>query len=65
MQNHTNKAQYTQLNKNNRMKSRDITPVEEIEKYKLYQAAQSEYRQSGLGKPSKKDKRSIKKFRGD
>jgi ribosome-associated heat shock protein Hsp15 len=44
---------------------KDITPVEEIEKYKLYQAAQSEYRQSGLGKPSKKDKRSIKKFRGD
>ncbi|MEO9533455.1 MAG: S4 domain-containing protein [Crocinitomicaceae bacterium] len=44
---------------------RDITPVEEIEKYKLYQAAQSEYRQSGLGKPSKKDKRSIRKFLGE
>lgn len=44
---------------------RDITPVEEIEKYKLYQAAQSEYRQNGLGKPTKKDKRSIRRFLDD
>lgn len=44
---------------------RDITPIEEIEKYKAYQTAQREYRQMGFGKPSKKDRRSIKKFLGE
>jgi ribosome-associated heat shock protein Hsp15 len=44
---------------------RDITPIEEVEKYKAYQSAQREYRQMGFGKPTKKDRRSIKKFLGD
>lgn len=44
---------------------KDITPEEEIEKYKLYQAAQSQYRQSGFGKPTKKDRRNINKFLND
>lgn len=44
---------------------KDITPQEEIEKYKAYQAAQSQYRQSGFGKPTKKDRRTINKFLGD
>lgn len=44
---------------------RDITPVEEVEKYKEYQMAQQQYRQSGFGKPSKKDRRSINKFLGN
>jgi ribosome-associated heat shock protein Hsp15 len=41
----------------------DITPEEEIEKYKTYQEAQRQYRRSGLGKPSAKDRRAIKTFR--
>lgn len=41
---------------------RDITPQEEIEKYKTFQAAQSSYRQHGTGKPSKKDRRAIASF---
>ncbi len=44
---------------------KDLTPLEEIEKYKAYQAAQSQYRQSGFGKPTKKDRRKINKFLGD
>ena len=44
---------------------RDITPKEEIEKYQEYQMAQKNYRQLGYGKPSKKDRRSIKKFLRD
>ena len=44
---------------------RDITPVEEIEKYKAYQLAQRDYRQMGFGKPTKKDRRNIRKFLGD
>ena len=44
---------------------RDITPVEEIEKYKEYQLAQRTYREMGYGKPTKKDRRNIKKFLGD
>lgn len=44
---------------------RDITPIEEVEKYKAYQMAQREYRQMGFGKPSKKDRRNIRKFLGD
>lgn len=44
---------------------KDITPQEEVEKYKAYQAAQSQYRQSGFGKPTKKDRRNINKFLGD
>ncbi|UKN00660.1 RNA-binding S4 domain-containing protein [Paracrocinitomix mangrovi] len=44
---------------------RDITPEEEIEKYKQYQEAQRDYRQLGYGKPTKKDRRNIRKFLDD
>jgi ribosome-associated heat shock protein Hsp15 len=40
----------------------DITPEEEIEKYKVYNLSQSFYRENGSGKPTKKDRRSIDKF---
>ena len=44
---------------------RDITPIEEVEKFKAYQMAQSQYRQMGYGKPSKKDRRKINRFLND
>ena len=44
---------------------RDITPIEEKEKFREYQLAQQQYRQMGHGKPSKKDRRSIRKFLDD
>ncbi len=40
----------------------DMTPVEEIEKFKAYTAAQSTYRQFGEGKPHKKDRRDLDDF---
>lgn len=40
----------------------DITPEEEIEKLKMYQAAQSNYRQYGTGKPSRKDRQDLEDF---
>lgn len=40
----------------------DITPEEEREKLKAYQLAQSNYRQHGTGKPSKKDRRDLDDF---
>jgi ribosome-associated heat shock protein Hsp15 len=40
----------------------DITPQEEIEKLKMYQLAQSNYRSYGTGKPSKKDRRDLTEF---
>ncbi len=40
----------------------DITSGEEIEKFKTYQLAQKTYRQNGLGKPTKKDRRTLKGF---
>lgn len=43
----------------------DTTPPEEIEKFKLYQKAQSAYRDLGTGKPSKKDRRDIDSFLTD
>jgi len=44
---------------------RDITPIEEVEKYKAYQLAQSQYREMGYGKPTKKDRRKINKYLND
>jgi ribosome-associated heat shock protein Hsp15 len=41
---------------------RDTTSKEELEKFKAYQLAQKDYREMGFGKPSKKDKRNIRKF---
>ena len=41
---------------------RDITPQEEIEKYKLYQESQRQYRQNGLGRPTTKERRALNKF---
>lgn len=40
----------------------DITPSEELEKYKLYQENQKVYRELGSGKPSKKQRRDIDDF---
>lgn len=41
---------------------RDITSDAEIEKYKLFQAAQKSYRHNGMGKPTTKERRSLEKF---
>lgn len=44
----------------------DITPAAEIEKYKIYLAAQQSYRENGMGKPTTKERRALEKFiRGD
>lgn len=40
----------------------DITPLEEIEKYKIYQSSQRVYRENGSGKPTKKDRRDLGGF---
>ena len=40
----------------------DITPESEIEKLKVYQLSQSNYRQHGSGKPTKKDRRDLDGF---
>lgn len=43
----------------------DITPDEEREKLKVYQTAQSVYREHGSGKPTKKDRRELDTFLDD
>ncbi|PHR20991.1 MAG: RNA-binding protein [Fluviicola sp.] len=43
----------------------DITSDEEREKLKVYQAAQSVYREHGTGKPTKKDRRELDVFLDD
>ncbi|RYM32444.1 RNA-binding S4 domain-containing protein [Brumimicrobium glaciale] len=40
----------------------DVTPLEEIEKFKAYQSAQSAYRGHGTGKPTKKERRVLDSF---
>lgn len=40
----------------------DITPEEELEKYKMYQISQAAYQKFGTGKPSKKDRRDLEDF---
>jgi len=43
----------------------DVTSAEEVERYRLYQANQSSYKQNGMGKPSTKDRRDLRKFFGE
>jgi ribosome-associated heat shock protein Hsp15 len=43
---------------------KDVTPIEEIEKYKNYQATQRIYRETD-GKPTKKDRRALDEFLED
>ena len=40
----------------------DLTPEEELEKYKTYQMAQRAYRGKDQGKPNKKDRRDLDHF---
>lgn len=40
----------------------DITPEEEIQKFKVYQESQKIYRHFGSGKPTKKDRRDLEDF---
>lgn len=40
----------------------DTTPPEEFEKYKIYQVAQSAYRDYGTGRPSKHDRKDIEDY---
>ena len=42
-----------------------VTPAEEIEKYKLFMAAQQSYRNNGMGKPTTKERRHLERFLKD
>ena len=44
---------------------KEVTSLEEIEKYKTIQLAQKVYRQNGVGRPTKKDRRDIDEFWND
>ena len=41
----------------------DITPAEQVEKYRLHQVQQISYRENG-GKPNKADRNTMRKLRG-
>jgi len=43
----------------------DLTPPDEIQKQKEYLQAKNEFRDFTFGKPSKSDRRKLKKFLGD
>lgn len=43
----------------------DVTSAEELEKYKLFMAAQQSYRNNGMGKPTTKERRHLEKFLKD
>ena len=43
----------------------EITPSSEIEKFRIYQEAQREYRENDFGKPTKLDRRKLNKFLGE
>jgi len=43
----------------------DTTAPEEVEKFRVYQANQSTYRENGKGKPSTKNRRDLRKFLGE
>tara|TARA_B110000046_G_C13020723_1_gene411011 strand:- start:2187 stop:2558 length:372 start_codon:yes stop_codon:yes gene_type:complete len=43
----------------------EVTPAEEIEKYKLFMAAQQSYRNNGMGKPTTKERRHLERFLKD
>ena len=40
----------------------DITTLEEVEKSKLYQQSQAQYRNNGSGKPTSKERRDLESF---
>lgn len=43
---------------------KNITSESELEKFQLYQLAQKEYRNSGFGKPTTRDRRHLRKLKG-
>jgi ribosome-associated heat shock protein Hsp15 len=43
---------------------RNVTTEGELEKFRLYQLAQKEYRSSGFGRPTTRDRRKLRKMKG-